>query len=305
MNDMWLGNEPSEIEDDPIGWFVAHKVCPVCRSQATVKLDKIGPGYVISLCSDCGRFIITEECCEELQKDRTGLLHEKAKRWLRETGRHNELRMLSSDPGRVNDPEITEYMDLIALRGMYESSGSKEEYDDTLAKLEQYDRAGKGRFLLYEVLHCFPSVIYDEALVMLDRMEHNGHIRRVKALDDTFFVTQQGRAYLRQLKQNNENGQLLAVPDQVTPPVASAFEHSHDYRSVTAKGKSFVLTKMQAEIVRILDEARSSGHPDVSWAEIASQMSAPPTRISDVFRHNDPRSCLVKRTGRDTYRLNL
>ena len=95
-----------------------------------------------------------------------------------------------------------------------------------------------------------------------------------------------------------------STPDVL--PDDEAFRASEDYRCVWRNGTQLKpLTPMQAEIVRILDETRIAGSPVMTHASILSKMKSPPTRLSDIFRKSDPRSVLIERVGKDTYRLSI
>jgi hypothetical protein len=85
----------------------------------------------------------------------------------------------------------------------------------------------------------------------------------------------------------------------------AGFEHSDDYRWVKLRGREFTLTPLQAEIVRILDEARVREAPDVGWKTICTQLhEGYPRHMSDSFRNVAGWQDLIASRRRDTYRLN-
>ena len=65
------------------------------------------------------------------------------------------------------------------------------------------------------------------------------------------------------------------------------------------------LTPMQAEVVRVLDEARKAGTPVMSHRAILASMRIAPNRLSDAFRGTDPRRVLIEKVGKDSYRLRV
>ncbi len=305
---MW---EDEEEDDTPAGspdWFVQDSTCPTCWRNTLVKWDSMH--CIMSFCENCGRFIINEGCCKGLRADQTGLLHLKAERWLRETNEHDEIRFLSLHPEQIDDPEIAKCMDLQTLAGMYESSGSREEYDQTLIKLAAFAMTNKGRFYLHEVTHLFPSVQYEESLLMLSRMEHGRHVAKVPELGDMFFVADEGIAYLRQqIHHRNEQSSSVVESTSVNVPRkgVDAARHTPDYRSVCWRGRLYTFTPMQALAVKCLWEAHDENTPDLGEKHILEKvLETTQTRLRDVFkRHPAWKKLIVHGRTRGTYRLAI
>ena len=55
---------------------------------------------------------------------------------------------------------------------------------------------------------------------------------------------------------------------ETSPEAAQIFVPSEDYRSLTFRGKEYVVTAKQAEIIKILHDAAKGGHPDVGKRRI-------------------------------------
>ncbi|MHB9036382.1 MAG: hypothetical protein ACYC64_06920 [Armatimonadota bacterium] len=86
----------------------------------------------------------------------------------------------------------------------------------------------------------------------------------------------------------------------------SVFDQEEDFRIVYFHGRKLdALSKNQTEVVRILHKAFGTGHPEMSFGSIAVHMTNPSQRMSNIFRHNDPRKVLVKWVKTDIYRLNV
>jgi hypothetical protein len=83
------------------------------------------------------------------------------------------------------------------------------------------------------------------------------------------------------------------------------FTHLHDYRSVSLFGKQYVLTKQQAQMIKILHKAYLSGNTDVSGDHILEQTSG--SRWQDTWKSNrQARKALIAfGATRGTLRLNL
>ncbi len=98
-----------------------------------------------------------------------------------------------------------------------------------------------------------------------------------------------------------------AVAINSTGADSQPFTHSQDYRSVTIRGNAFNLTGRQAQIIEILDEARTSGNPDISVALILERLETKNGRWQDTFKSNaDAKKALIvigRRKG--TLRLNV
>lgn len=93
--------------------------------------------------------------------------------------------------------------------------------------------------------------------------------------------------------------------DGVPQPI---FTHAPDYQSIQFNGVSYFATPQQASIIRVLDEGRRSGKPDVSTLQIKQETKC--GKISDSFRAGDGRKLwkkLVVPVSRckGMYRLNV
>ena len=87
-----------------------------------------------------------------------------------------------------------------------------------------------------------------------------------------------------------------------------AFTHSENFQSVTMKGQSFVLTPLQAAMIRILHSAYRAGAPDLTWAQIREQLKSRrfyPGKMRDILREMDGRHELVASVRRGRYRLHV
>lgn len=103
----------------------------------------------------------------------------------------------------------------------------------------------------------------------------------------------------------------LHLPDDTmssadtTQVLRADFDHLDDYRWVKCRGLEFELVEPAAKVVRILDLARLSNKPLMSWAQISSQLPTAPPKMSHVFRGVKNWHELIERRGRDLYRLNV
>ena len=87
---------------------------------------------------------------------------------------------------------------------------------------------------------------------------------------------------------------------------SAAFRHWDDFRGVELSGNEYALSPAQAAAVRVLYDAAQDDEPVLSSATLLSRMEElAPIRLSDIFRSDDRRRVLVKREGRNSYRLNL
>jgi hypothetical protein len=88
------------------------------------------------------------------------------------------------------------------------------------------------------------------------------------------------------------------------------FNHSPDFSTVILRGRRFVLTRLQREVVKILWEAYKNGASGLSQKHILQQVANNPGHFSDslkdIFR-STPRVMggLIVRERRGIYRLNL
>ena len=64
------------------------------------------------------------------------------------------------------------------------------------------------------------------------------------------------------------------------------FTHSQGCRSVTIRSNTFDLTGRQTRMIEILDEARTSGNPDISVALILERPETKNGRWQDTFKSN-------------------
>src|SRR5690242_15312261 len=86
----------------------------------------------------------------------------------------------------------------------------------------------------------------------------------------------------------------------------SGFRASPDYRSIEFKGKQYVLTLGQAQVVQMLDESRKSGTPCLGQDYILEKLETPASRLRDTFKTSPLwRTLIVRGEKRGTYRLNL
>jgi len=84
------------------------------------------------------------------------------------------------------------------------------------------------------------------------------------------------------------------------------FVHDEDYLNVRFKGILYALTHTQAQVVRVLDEARLRGFPEMRQAIIGTKIGLPGARINDIFRTSPAfRVLVVGGSRKGTYRLNL
>lgn len=84
------------------------------------------------------------------------------------------------------------------------------------------------------------------------------------------------------------------------------FRHWNEYRQVELRGQSYSLSAAQAAAIRELHRSHLDGEPSLPAAKLLSAMGdLAPTRLSDIFRHDDPRRTLFKRVGKDCYRLSI
>jgi hypothetical protein len=65
--------------------------------------------------------------------------------------------------------------------------------------------------------------------------------------------------------------------------IEEAFSHTEDYRSVTSRGRTFLLTPRQAQFIQILHEAYKSGRPYVSIHTLMEELGTPNSRWQDTF----------------------
>ena len=87
----------------------------------------------------------------------------------------------------------------------------------------------------------------------------------------------------------------------------SGFTHSDDYRSVTLRGETHLLTAQQAHVIQILHEAYKNGTPEVGTASVLEKVDTTNSRLRDTFKSNPPawKVLVVRGKRRGTLRLNL
>ncbi|MGE0227645.1 MAG: hypothetical protein AB7I38_13400 [Dehalococcoidia bacterium] len=100
----------------------------------------------------------------------------------------------------------------------------------------------------------------------------------------------------------------LRSPAELPPAQEDGWSHSTHYDSITWDGRTRVLTRTEASVVKALDEARLGRHPVLSLrelAEITERTSA--RRLAEFFssRNRDLIGTLVLDEGRGQYRLNV
>lgn len=98
-------------------------------------------------------------------------------------------------------------------------------------------------------------------------------------------------------------GRLSDMPGDVK----STFTHSEDFRTVTVRGESHMLTSEQAAMIRILHAAYMSRNPVVSIAHILEALEKKSSRWQDTFRSNPRAKRALVRPGprKGTLRLNV
>ena len=106
----------------------------------------------------------------------------------------------------------------------------------------------------------------------------------------------------------HKRGSILNVARKLsgTAEPTPVFTQSDDCRTVCLRGQPFVLTAMQGAAIKVLDEARLKGTPDVATDYLLEKIGARSSRLRDIFRSR-PRAwkALVKRTGVGLVKLNL
>ena len=87
----------------------------------------------------------------------------------------------------------------------------------------------------------------------------------------------------------------------------SDFLPSPDYRSVLFHGETIPLSTMQAEAVRVLNEAFEQGIPEVGAAYVLEQIGSNSRRLQDLFRGAGSRAwgrLIITGQGKGTVRIN-
>ena len=83
------------------------------------------------------------------------------------------------------------------------------------------------------------------------------------------------------------------------------FSASEDYRSVTYKGDSHILTQNQSIMVRLLHRAHLAGHPDVGKDRLLLAIESETSEVRSSFKNSPLWNSLIVRKRRGTYRLDL
>ena len=118
-----------------------------------------------------------------------------------------------------------------------------------------------------------------------------------------------GRSAARDLKQSNlliRRIDLALIRRRENRSQSSEFTPSEDYRSVVFKNRQYTLTRNQSAVVRVLDQARMAGHPDVAESKLLESIGARTSRVRDSFRKSLIwRTLIIQGARKGTYRLNL
>ncbi len=84
------------------------------------------------------------------------------------------------------------------------------------------------------------------------------------------------------------------------------FVHDDNYTNVRFKDCHYAFTTTQAQVVRLLDQARLDGLPEMRQADLGRKMKSPGIEIRNVFRNSAAfRVLVVSGSRKGTYRLNL
>ncbi len=91
------------------------------------------------------------------------------------------------------------------------------------------------------------------------------------------------------------------------PTPAPGFNHSEDFRSVTAHGKTFSLTLYQSRALEKLWKARKNLIPELHQAVILEGIESCSKRLRDVFKSNMEayRALITRGERKGTFRLRL
>lgn len=84
------------------------------------------------------------------------------------------------------------------------------------------------------------------------------------------------------------------------------FTHSPDYRSVSLHGKNFSLTKLQAEVIKILHQNYMEGHSGIGGDAILNKLDSESSKLKDIFRSRpNAWKDLIASENKGVFRLNL
>ena len=100
---------------------------------------------------------------------------------------------------------------------------------------------------------------------------------------------------------------LLPVGTLLKIASENDFLPSPDYRSVVFHGETIPLSTMQAEAVRVLNEAFEQGTPEVSADYVLEQIGSKSRRLRDVFKGAGSRAwslLIITGQGKGTVRIN-
>jgi hypothetical protein len=140
-------------------------------------------------------------------------------------------------------------------------------------------------------------------LLLCDRSQRTNAIRRVCEASATFCARLERKALVT-IGAEERSADTL---ENMTNAAASPFSHSEDYRTVTVRGQTHLLTPRQAQMIEILHEARKNRTPEVSNAHILERLDTPNGRWQDTWKSNkEARDALIQGGARKgTLRLNL
>jgi hypothetical protein len=112
--------------------------------------------------------------------------------------------------------------------------------------------------------------------------------------------------HLRIVERDENNIGSTRNPDSDCSDRHPHFRHSPDFRSVVLSGKQYILTRLQAAVVRVLYEAYLHGTPVLSYEGILGQIGSNSANLRDIFKSNpDAWRELLVRERKGTCRLNL
>ena len=108
-------------------------------------------------------------------------------------------------------------------------------------------------------------------------------------------------------KPANERESFVEQFEPENSVAGDSFTQSGEYRSVSVRGKTYVLTSRQAQMIQLLDEARKNGKPDVAIDHIMEKLGSGSSRWQDTWKSGrEARKALIKSGARKgTLRLNL
>jgi hypothetical protein len=103
-----------------------------------------------------------------------------------------------------------------------------------------------------------------------------------------------------------DDGTGYGKPIGFADPWDMLLTYSHDFRSIRWRGRSFKLSKRQADVVRLLYRAYENGIPEMSDRVICAELQTPGSRLRDTFRKSKAWGTLILKGSRPgMHRLNL